>query len=563
VLTSDEKECDMEKTAVRVKDLIRVVSIIHDIDVDKYFIEVEFRGVGGELKRFILERGLTGQNALKELFRAGATIPHGSTKELMEALGAEPDQIKRVTGYTGWHGSSFVLPDMTIGPDAKTLEYRQRGAAQQEQQVGGSLEDWRAALKLPCRASSYIMFGTALGYAGPLLRLIGQDEGAIFFQCGESSTGKSLSELGGESVIKRAVRDELLTHDITERALEEAAATRNDLLLNIDELDRYSGSEAELRRHVRTSAHKLTGGGGRQRSAKATQDASLANLHWLLNSLWSGERPLDDRFLGEARQRGEMVRLAEIPVPRRKKCGVFDRLEGIELSTADLAKRVEQTARTNFGHPIRAFLKCLVEDPETYKQQAQALVEKFIRKVGAQGDPWTQRFATKFGVVYAAACITAEMKIAPWSRKHAFSCVARLYRRALNVVATPEEAMADLLHRLAQNATSKKRFPVLKKGKALPKEASNAAWGFRRKTSNTPANLAIHSDKFDKLVRPRKHASQVRKLLAAGGYTLPGKEGRFVTQIKVKGFGSSEKPYFIRIRRDRLTCRPTRGQQSE
>ena len=152
------------------------------------------------------------------------------------------------------------------------------------------------------------------------------------------------------------------------------------------------------------------------------------------------------------------------------------------------------------------------------------------------------------------------MKIAPWSRKHAFSCVARLYRRALNVVATPEETLADLLHRIAKNATSKKRFPVLKKGKALPKGASKAAWGFRRKTSGIPANLAIHSDKFDKLVRPRKHAGQVRKLLAAGGYTLPGKEGRLVTQLKVAGFGSSEKPYFIRIRRDRLPRQATASQ---
>ena len=320
----------MEKRAVSVKDLIRVVSIIHDIDVDKYFREVEFRSVGGELKHITLERGLTGQNALKELLRAGATIPRGPTKELMEALSAEPDRIRRVTGYTGWHGSSFVLPDMTIGPDAETLGYRQEESAEKQQHVAGSLEDWRAALKLPCRASSYIMFGTALGYAGPLLRLIGQDEGAIFYQRGESSTGKTLSELGGESVIGRAVRDELLTHDVTERALEEAAAARNDLFLTIDELDRYPGSEAELRKHVRTSAHKLTGGGGRQRSAKATQDASLANLHWLLYSLWSGERPLDDRFLGEARQRGEMVRLVEIPVPGRKKRGVFDRMEGIE-----------------------------------------------------------------------------------------------------------------------------------------------------------------------------------------------------------------------------------------
>jgi hypothetical protein len=88
----------MENKPVRVKDLIRVVSIIRDIDVDKYFIEVEFRDLGGELKRITLERELTGQNAPKELLRAGATIPRGPTKELMEALSAEPDRIRRVTG---------------------------------------------------------------------------------------------------------------------------------------------------------------------------------------------------------------------------------------------------------------------------------------------------------------------------------------------------------------------------------------------------------------------------------------------------------------------------------
>jgi putative DNA primase/helicase len=197
----------MEKKAVSVKDLIRVVSIIHDIDVNKYFIEVEFRNVGGELDRITLERGLTGQNALKELLRAGATIPRGPTKELMEALNAEPDRIRKVTGYTGWHGSSFVLPDMTIGPDAETLGYRQEESAEKQQHVVGGLEDWRAALRMPCRASSYMTFGIAVGFAGPLL-VIREDEGASFYLCGESSTGKTLSELGGQSVLSTGCSDQ-------------------------------------------------------------------------------------------------------------------------------------------------------------------------------------------------------------------------------------------------------------------------------------------------------------------------------------------------------------------
>src|SRR5271154_4142588 len=103
----------MEKKAVSVKDLIRVASIIHDIDVDKYFLQVEFRSVEGELERTTLQRGLTGPRALEKLLMEGAAIPSGTAKELFDLLSAESDQVRRVTSRTGWHGLSFVLPDMT------------------------------------------------------------------------------------------------------------------------------------------------------------------------------------------------------------------------------------------------------------------------------------------------------------------------------------------------------------------------------------------------------------------------------------------------------------------
>ena len=53
-------------------------------------------------------------------------------------------------------------------------------------------------------------------------------------------------------------------------------------------------------------------------------------------------------------------------------------------------------------------------------------------------------------------------------------------------------------------------------------------------------------------MNPAHHAARVRKLLVDGGYTVPGKEGRHVRQIKVQGFGSAEKPYFVCVRLDRL-----------
>jgi uncharacterized protein DUF927 len=546
----------MDNSYAKIDDIVKVVSTIHDVDENRYFIEIEYLDVEAQRERTILPRGAIRPNgkALEKLLDAGADLPSrpGVGAELLRVLSASSGPVRRVTRRTGWQGSSFVLPDMTIGPDADALGFQPQNEVQNEVHTAGGLEEWRDQLTVPCQASTYLTFGMASGFAGPLLKLLKQDEGASFYLSGESSTGKTLSELGGQSVIGCADRKELLTHDVTPRALEEAAAARNDLTLVIDELARKSEFEAAIRKHIRELAHKLAGGGGRRRSNKATQDTSLENLHWRLFSLWSGEYPLDSRFLGEARKRGEIVRLAEIRVPNALSGGIFDRMTGIEFSTAELARKVEDAVQANFGHPIRTFLNHLTTDLDTYTKRARALVDEFVRKVGGQSDAWTHRFATKFAVVYAGGHIAAEMGIAPWSSKHAFTCIAHIYRNAREVVATPEEALTDLLHRLAKNATSKTRFPGLKKGVSLPKHAKAKAWGLRREVAGTPANLAILSEKFDKLVRPREHSAQVRKLLADGGYTLPGKEGRLVTQLQVKGFGSSEKPYFIRVRLDRL-----------
>jgi uncharacterized protein (DUF927 family) len=282
----------MEISKMKLKNLVRLVSTIHDIDNDRYSIEIEFRDVEGNTKRTVIPRSLirSGSKALDELLQRGANLPgrHGAGAELRDLLSAAPGAIKRVTGRIGWHGQSFVLADVTIGPDSETLRYR-ANEQPQEDAVKGSLDDWRTQLSAPCQASSYSTFGIAAGFAGPLLELLGQDEGGTFYLFGESSTGKTLATLTGQSVIGPASRTNLITHDITPRALEEAAAAHNDLMLVLEEIDRNSGTEAERRKHVRQAGHTLAAGVGRRRSAKATQDSSLANLYWRFFSLWSGE----------------------------------------------------------------------------------------------------------------------------------------------------------------------------------------------------------------------------------------------------------------------------------
>ena len=549
----------MKRTPVDFTDRIRVVANVHDLGTNKYSIELEYRDVNGNWSHVILPRSIirSGVNASNELLDRGANIPTGpgAGAQLAHLLSATPDRTYRITGKTGWHGKSFVLPNITIGPDTDTLLHASRKSGEPVQPATkGSLDRWLHGLKEPCRASSYLTFGIGLAFAAPLLHLVGQDEGAIFYLAGESTTGKTLTELAGLSAIEHAVRDSLLDHEATDRRIEEDCAAHNDLLQVIDEISRMTGSQAECRGKVRRLAHKITGGGGSRRSAKARQDTDLADLRWRVTCLWSGEYSLGAEFLGEVRSRGELVRLIEIPVPKPE-AGIFDRLGSVQLSRMKLVRQAEATVAENYGHAIRAFLDRLVSGRELHAQRATELIGRFLEKVGAGSDPWMRRFAGKFAVVYAAAKIAAELDVAPWSPGHPFKCVERLYKRARALVVSPEEALTGLLHQLATNASSADRFPKVEKGGSLPAHLKKKAWGIRHKTQDGISCLAIESKRFDRLVHQPHYAERVRKLLADGGYTVPGKEGRHVRQIKVQGFGPTEKPYFVCVRLDRLPKR--------
>jgi putative DNA primase/helicase len=547
----------MKKPPLDFTDRVRVAANVRDLDTNRYLIELEFRDINGNWSHAFLPRSIirSGVNASNELLDRGANIPTGAGAgaQLANLLGVIPDRTYRITGKTGWHDKSFVLPDITIGPDADTLLHASRKASEPVQPATkGSLDGWLDGLKEPCRASSYLTFGIAAAFAAPLGHLVGQDEGAIFYLAGDSSTGKTLTELTALSAIERAVRDSLLNHEATDRRIEEDCAAHNDLLQIIDEISRMTGSQAECRAKVRRLAHKITSGGGSRRSKKARQDPDLADLRWRVTCLWSGEYSLGAEFLGDVRSRGELVRLIEIPVPEPKANGIFDRLSAVQCSRTKLVRRAEAAVAENFGHAIRVFLARLVSKRELHAQRARELIDRFLERVGAGSDPWMRRFAIKFAVVYAAAKIAAELGVAPWSPGHPFECIERLYKRACALVVTPEEALTGLLHQLANNASSTDRFPKVQKGDSLPKHLKTKPWGIRHKTQDGISCLAIESKRFERLVHPAHYAGRVRKLLADGGYTVPGKEGRRVRQIKVKGFGLTAKPYFVCVRLDRL-----------
>ena len=159
--------------------------------------------------------------------------------------------------------------------------------------------------RCPCRYSDFLLFALSVPASGPLLDLIGEDEGSnLSLQpqnppvsgssegMTRSSSGKTLAARAGMSEIGRCRKSDLVTFAATRRAVEDYCFADNDLAALFDEEGRALSTGHGLK--ASELPYLVTGGVGTLRSTKATQDRDLENLRWSLPALSSGEIALDD-----------------------------------------------------------------------------------------------------------------------------------------------------------------------------------------------------------------------------------------------------------------------------
>lgn len=447
---------------------------------------------------------------------------------------AKERSVLRVTSRTGWHEDvRFILPHRTIGPTDNNVSFFSPSGPPQAS-IAGAIRDWRNGLKAPFAASSFLTFSSALAMAGALLKPLGMDEGAIFQLTGESSTGKTLALRVAQSAMGPADISGVLTHDATDRALEEHLATANDALLCIDELGRLQGTPRAKRDRIKNLPHMLASGVGRARS-KSVEAEHLDRKKYRLLGLSTGELPLES--YGE-RELGERVRYPDIPVPSIAENGIFDRL-GEGQDARQLAAQVEATIRTNYGLAYETFVGFLVQMQTYAVQAAREHMEVFMAKTAPDGTSWDRRFATKFAIVYAAAALASEWHIWPFSETHARNCIRKMHKKARIEARSAEEARNALLDGLSKHAKSS-HFPLLKKGKPFPDDGE--AWGFRRKQGDS-IELAVLPAKLKAMIRPQRHERSALHMLADAGVLLTAREGRFESQRAIEGL-TAKKPFF-------------------
>lgn len=545
---------------------LRIVGTAFHIDRNQSFLAVEYPSLEGRQKRMLIPRELfrVPTRVADELIRCDARLdaPVAAVKMAIAKMDGRTLPHIQLTRRTGWVGeTSFVYPTKTFGAlDGKFLYDPVDQIDPSLGQAKGCLRSWRQGLREPCRHSDYLIFAVSVGPASCLLDITGHAEGAIFHLHGttrqlkddtvktKSSSGKTLTIRAGVSTMGACGTNDLFSFAITERAVEDFCFSRNNLLVALDEEGRSADATSSRVRTV-SLPYIIPAGRGAVRSNRATSDGNLKNLTWSILALSTGEYPLDDPRRAP-RPEGAQVRMIGIPVPPGENGGIFNRVNGSRSAVLKkckmLARLVESTISGSYGFAMPAFLEEVVRLRPSLKPRVISLVTEFVNSLCTNGSPWERRFAEKFGFVFAAAILMAELKIGPWTKKRARRAVKAMYTRARSANVTISQATDAVLSRLKKRLKTGK-FPELKKGG----KPDGSSVGFVRRLSKGRIALIIRRSNFGALCHPPAVTSAVLAELAARGVLIKDADGKHTQQIKL--IGSNERQRFVCLDFKKLT----------
>lgn len=362
----------------------------------------------------------------RRLNRLGAHIvTEAARRELLERIqSADPTgRLVSVATRLGRHGRCFVLPRKIYKPSSGTgiklgtaidpnVEFYTRF------RVAGSAEGWKKLMPIICK-NSRMLLGLGVMLVGPLA-LAGDFERVAVQLVGDPGSAKTaigavVSTIWGYN-LDPALAAEYGFGDIwnhTPNELEELLASASHTALFLDETQLViTNSGAWLETVMRIAAGKTKG-----RMNQKHQDTWYVGVLSASNFSVAALAALAK----QQANRAHFDRLIDVPAPEGGH-GIFDDLCGF-ASVSDLVAHMKAIVAENHGWIARRFVRALVEKCATDREWVTAFIQKRIdfyvscaRRDQTQLDPQFQRLRRKFGTIYAALCLAAELKVLPIDR---------------------------------------------------------------------------------------------------------------------------------------------------
>lgn len=401
---------------------------------------LRFKNTAGRWRTWAMPMELLkgeGADLRGELLAMGLAIDPYARQSLSRYLQERPPaKWIRCALQVGWCGTSFVLPDAVIGPDASGVVFQSGERAHEEHGQAGTLEGWRDEIAARAVGNPLFMLALSAAFAGPLLKRTNTEGGGLHF-VGDSSTGKTTvleaaCSVWGGPRYKRSWR-------ATANGMEGAAAMFNDCLLALDEI-----SECDPR-EVGTIVYSVGNGTGKQRANRT--GSARAVTRWQAVVVSTGERTIGTTMAdgGHRTKAGQSVRLLDIPAARRFGC--FDELHGLSSGTA-LSDAIKRAASQHHGRAGRAFLERLTEDGRDLAvllEQIKAL--SALNPSDAEGQD--KRAAGRFALLAFAGELATEYGITHWNKGAATAAAVAGFELWRSMRGKGNDERRQILDRLA------------------------------------------------------------------------------------------------------------------
>jgi hypothetical protein len=366
------------------------------------------------------------RETFKRLNRLGAHIVTDTARRELLARAQSTNRTGKLVSVAtrlGRHGPCFVLPRRIYKPSSGTgiklvraidpnVEFNTRF------RVAGSTKGWKKLMRI-IRRNSRMLLGLGVMLVGPLA-LVGAFERAAIQLVGDPGSAKTAigavaSTIWGYNLDPTLAAEYGFgdTWNHTPNELEELLASASHTALFLDETRLViTNPGAWLETVMRIAAGK-TKGRMNQKHEDTWYVGVLSTSNLSVAALAALAKQQADRALFD--------RLIDVPAPEGGH-GMFDDLCGF-ASISELVAHMKAIVADNYGRVARRFVRALVDKCAADCEWANRFLHQRInfyvscaRPDQSQLDPQFQRLRRKFGTVYAALCLAAELEVLPLDR---------------------------------------------------------------------------------------------------------------------------------------------------
>ena len=112
---------------------------------------------------------------------------------------------------------------------------------------------------------------------------------------------------------------------------------------------------------------------------------------------------------------------------RCNRYGIFEALPPGHADSLILVEQIEAACLINYGVALREFVSHVSRDSQTIGAEITAAMQKFLKGAKVQNNRWEYRFAKRFALAYAAACLAIKYDIVSWDPTIAGKAIMRCY----------------------------------------------------------------------------------------------------------------------------------------